>query len=160
MGENRRIGLDYCGVLITPDRVSREGGTIFDDPAPPETHLQPGVIEAVRTLQESAGGVWIISKARASLQDPMRAYLEEVEFFSRTGVPPSHLHFCLERDEKRTRAEEVRLTDFVDDRTAVLALLDGVVERRFWFSPNAADEAIPAGVTRVESWATLLPQLL
>lgn len=160
MSENLRIGLDFCGVLITPDRVSRPDGRIFDEPVAPESHLQPGVIDAVQTLSaKSAGAVWIVSKARTSLQGTMRAYLEAVRFFDRTGLPPDHLLFCLEREEKATRARELRLTHFVDDRLAVLDLLAEVVPHRFWFAPSLTTESAPAGITTVRSWAELLPQL-
>eukprot|EP01126_Amoeba_proteus_P035194 TRINITY_DN3539_c0_g2_i7.p2 TRINITY_DN3539_c0_g2~~TRINITY_DN3539_c0_g2_i7.p2 ORF type:complete len:100 (-),score=18.63 TRINITY_DN3539_c0_g2_i7:285-584(-) len=64
------------------------------------------------------------------------SFLEMKQFFSRTGILKSNVHFVEERADKAPVCENLQINCFVDDSLTVLRHLIPVkcVQVRFWFS--------------------------
>ena len=148
-----KLGIDIGRVIIAPDGGGRGdtsfiGGRIDDALATPPYE---GVFDVLPDLvQRFDGRVWLVSKARPRTQEKTRLWLAHHQFFQRTGIPADHLRFCLERPQKADHCRELEITHFVDDRWDVLQHLEGVVEHRYLFGPQAT--ATYRGVRFVESW--------
>lgn len=100
-----------------------------------------------------------MSKAGPRVQEKTRQWLRQHRFFERTGIPPDHLRFCLERPQKADHCRELAITHFIDDRADVLEHLEGVVRNRYLFGPQRKPHAM-AGVVAVLSWETARAALL
>ncbi|NUT07130.1 MAG: hypothetical protein HOV76_27005 [Hamadaea sp.] len=139
--------------------AGREEDTSFFGTRPLETPATEGVFEALATLTEGpfAGRVHLVSKAGPKVEANTRAWLQHHDFFGRTGVGVSNVHFVRERRDKAPVCERLGLTHFVDDRLDVLAYL-ATVDHRFLFT-GGTDEPVadhlPDWATAVDSWAAL-----
>ncbi|MEZ6195306.1 MAG: hypothetical protein R3F20_06230 [Planctomycetota bacterium] len=154
-----RIGLDFGGVIIPLHRAVRGEDTGLveaSDSAP-----RPGAIEAIRRMvEETEGQVWIVSKAGPRMQERTRTWLANHEFHARTGLPESHVVFCLKREEKAPICRDLGITHFVDDRIHLMQILRGVVPHLFLFvdDPGAANR--PPWVREVSSWRQCVAEIL
>jgi len=152
-----KLGIDIGRVIIAPDAADQDdtsfiGGTIEHALAtPPYDGMFDVLPEIVRYFQ---GRVWLVSKARKSVQEKTRRWLVHQRFFERTGITAGNLRFCLERVEKAERCRELGITHFIDDRQDVLHHMAGIVEHRYLFGPQA--DRAPADLVRVESWSSVL----
>ena len=80
-----RIGIDFGGVIVRNRKLVRDEdtGLAGSDKA---AVAQDGVFDAIHDIISICdGGVWIISKAGPRMQARTRAWLDTVDFFSRTG---------------------------------------------------------------------------
>jgi hypothetical protein len=75
-----------------------------------------GALDAIRQLCSACDGrVWIISKAGPRMQERTLAWLQSVDFFSRTGLQPVHVRFCLQRQDKENICRELGISHFIVD---------------------------------------------
>jgi len=124
-----RLGIDIGRVIITGDEPGGDtnfigGGT--EDVL--RTPMIEGAFDSIARLVALFGGrVWLVSKCGARMEAKTRLWLAHHRFYELTGVPESHVRFCRQRPEKRDHALELGLTHFIDDRTDVLAHLEGAV---------------------------------
>ena len=79
-----RIGIDFGGVIVRNRKLVRDEdtGLAGSDKA---AVAQDGVFDAIHE---------IISKAGPRMQARTRAWLDTVDFFSRTGLEADHVRFC------------------------------------------------------------------
>ena len=61
------------------------------------------------------------------MQERTLTWLQSVDFFSRTGMQPDQVRFCLQREEKATLGTELAISHCIDDRVRVMHILRGVV---------------------------------
>lgn len=151
-----RYGVDIGRVIIGPElggvADTRFLGSRLEEAV--HTPPAPGALDVIGELvAQSSGNVWLVSKCGPSVQRKTLAWLHHHAFFARTGMPPEHVRFCLERREKATHARELGLTVFVDDRLDVLHHLRGVVPRLLWFGEGARDA--PEWVVPARDWAVV-----
>jgi hypothetical protein len=148
-----KIGIDFGRVIVGPT-IDGKDDTSFIGTQLAEaltTPAAPDAFDVVRELWElTQGNVWIVSKAGPSVQRKSRAWLHHLDFFAVTGMPEEHLRFCLHRHEKALHARELGLTHFIDDRTDVLAHLDGIVPHRLLFGEQT--EPAPPDLEWVKTW--------
>lgn len=151
----RRLGVDVGRVIISAAGSDGEDTSFLriTGDAVLKTPPSEGVFEVLPGLvRHFEGEVWLVSKAREGMQAKTNRWLAHHRFFERTGVPPNHLRYCLERSEKASQCAELRITHFIDDRIDVITSLEGIVARRYLFGPDKPDVALPRGVTWLKTW--------
>ncbi len=157
-----RIGIDIGRVIISAADESGHSDTSFlsgNDESALRTNPAPAAFEVIRELNEAAdGAVWLVSKCGPRIQSLTRRWLAAWRFHEITGVPPSHLRFCLKRPDKALHAQELALSHFVDDRIDVLQHLRGLVPNLYLFGPQK--HSVPAWVAPVLTWQSARKQLL
>lgn len=149
-----RLGIDIGRVLIAAEGAggadtSFIGGSLSDALNTPPYE---GMFDAVAPLvKKFEGRVWLVSKCGPSVQAKSRAWLLHHRFHERTGIPPSHLRFCLERPQKADHCRELEITHFIDDRTDVLQHLKGIVPKRYLFGPQRKP-VTDSGLVLLPTW--------
>lgn len=153
---NHRIGIDIGRVIIGAV-VDGQADTAFLGSRLEDAILTPpaaGAIEGVAELvARTDGHAWLISKCGPGVQAKTRAWLKHHDFWTRTGMPPAHLRFCLRRPDKALHARQLRLTAMIDDRVDVLTHLEGIVEHRLLFGEQ--DRPAPGWAVPVRDWAAV-----
>lgn len=152
------LGVDVGGVIVT--LADRDEDTSFFGTRPLQTPAVADVFQTLAALAEQpfAGRVHLISKAGPKVAANTRDWLAHHDFFGRTGIPDTHLHFVRERRDKAEVCQRLGITHFVDDRLDVLAHLD-TVEHRYLFLGGTAEpvtQTIPPWATVVYEWAELM----
>ena len=151
-----RIGVDMGGVITRLLHTVADEDTAISDWRSPEQALAlqvPGAIAGVRQLVELAnGGVWIVSKAGPKVEDWSREWLHTVGFFGSSGLWPSNLRFCRQREDKAGICQELQLTHFIDDRVHVMQILRNVVPHLILFNPSDDDRRGTPWATAVKDW--------
>ncbi|GAA5180316.1 hypothetical protein GCM10023322_12340 [Rugosimonospora acidiphila] len=131
---------------------------------PLQTPAVAGVFDALAalTVEPFAARVHLVSRAGSKVAANTRAWLTHHDFFGRTGVPATNLHFVRERRDKAPVCQRLGITHSVDDRLDVLAYLDEV-EHRYLFlggtGGRAPDGKVPDWATGVETWAQFVTLL-
>lgn len=145
-----RVGIDFGGVVVRNRKLVRGEDTGLAGFHKAEA-AQAGVFEAFREIISICGGrVWIISKARPRMQARTQAWLDTVDFFSRTGLEADHVRFCLERQEKEAICRELEISHFIDDHVHVMQILRHTVPHLYFFREKDGERYCPP-------WATLVP---
>lgn len=151
----RRLGVDIGRVIISASCNDGDDTSFLraDVQGALQTPPHEGVFEILpRLVRHFEGQVWLVSKAREPMQQKTNQWLAHHQFFVRTGIPPEHLRYCLERHEKADHCRELGISHFIDDRLDVLGFLEGVVRRRYLFGPQKPGLVPPRGVTWLRSW--------
>ena len=155
-GTAAAAGVDIGRVLIEGDGADTSFLGASEEVAMRAPEMRGG-FEAVAALVEAlAGRVWLVSKCGPRIEARTRRWLDERQFFSRTGMRRDHLRFCRERREKVLIAESLGLDRFVDDRADVLRPMRGRLDLLVLFG---AREAEP-GLVAAPDWQQALPVLL
>jgi hypothetical protein len=152
-----RLGVDIGRVIIAGDGpdTSFVGGSDEDALRTPEI---AGATEALTRLHRALGGrVWLVSKCGARVQERTRRWLAHRRFFETTRIDPANLFFCHTRPEKAPICQKLEITCFVDDRSDVLASMNGIVPHRLWFG---ASDAHGSHVTPVAGWGEAEAEIL
>ena len=147
-----RVGIDFGGVIVrNRKQIPREDTNLADSDQAEVAH--DGVFEAIRGIVSFCDGhVWIISKAGPHMQKKTRAWLDAVDFFSRTDLDPDHVRFCLERQEKETLCRELKISHFVDDKVHVMQILRHTVPHLYLFGEHGGEGICPPWATFVFGW--------
>ena len=156
-----KLGVDIGGVII--NRAYDDTDTSFFKERYLETPAVPGAIETIRNLRDRFGEhIYLVSKAGTNTRRKSLEWLTEQQFFSATGMPVSHVHFCTERKGKTLICSQLEITHFIDDRLEVLGFLPKV-PHRYLFLPREKEvrkfRHVLPHVTQVDSW-TQLAELL
>jgi hypothetical protein len=122
-----RIGIDFGGVIVRNLHEDTGEDTSLQNSSGAEA-ARYGAFDAVRQLCSACDGrVWIVSKAGPRMQERTLSWLQSVDFFSRTGLQPDHVSFCLQRQDKATICRDLEISHFIDDRVHVMQILRGAV---------------------------------
>jgi hypothetical protein len=70
------------------------------------------------------------------MQERTLSWLQSVDFFSRTGLQPEHVCFCLQREDKASICRELGTSRFIDDHVHVMQILHGIVPHLCLFAPG------------------------
>lgn len=153
------VGIDFGGVIVKNRKLSpnEDTGLVGTDKA---EVAQDGVFEAIREIVLICDGlVWIVSKAGPRMQSRTREWLNAVDFFSRTGLDPYNIRFCLERQEKERICHELRIGHFIDDRIHVMQILRHTVPHLYLFGERGDERLCPPWATFVSDWAEIVSLL-
>ena len=100
----------------------------------------------------------IIRKAGPKIQQRSRQWLEDVDFFGRTGIAPSNLVFVRERRDKADVCCRCAVTHLIDDHVGVLQYLTTVPYRYLFVvggGKSKDTQQRPRGIRVADSWAEL-----
>jgi hypothetical protein len=86
------------------------------------------------------------------MQERTLAWMQSVDFFSRTGVQPDHVCFCLQREDKGLICRELGISHFIDDRVHIMQILRGVVPHLCLFGEPGAERFCPPWATFATNW--------
>ncbi len=154
-----RLGVDIGRVIIDGGAHPAGGDTAFfngDEPTMLATPEMPGAVEALAALVTLfAGRVWLVSKCGPKVQERTLRWLDGHDFYTRTGLDPTHVRFCRRRADKREHCVELKLTHFVDDRPDVHAAIRDVVQWQYFFGPQGGP--VPGYGHHTPSWTDALP---
>jgi len=138
-GKNARIRIDFDGVIVRNHHEDRGEDTSLNNSSGSEA-ARDGAVDAIRQLCFACDGrVWIDSKAGQRMQERSLSWLQSVDFFSRTGVQPDHVHFCLQRENRALICRELGISYFIDNRVHVMQILRGVVPHLCLFGEPGAE---------------------
>ena len=154
-----RVGIDFGGVIVRNRKLVRgeDTGLAGCDKA---AVAQDGVFDAIHEIISICEGrVWIISKAGPRMQARTHAWLDTVDFFSRTGLDADHLRFCLNRQEKAVICRELEISHFVDDHVHVMQILRHTVPHLYFFGAQGRERFCPPWATCISNWADLMAVL-
>jgi hypothetical protein len=149
---NARIGIDFGGVIVRNLHEDTGEDTSLRSSSGSEA-ARDGAFDAIRQLCSACDGrVWIVSKAGPRMQERTLAWLQSVNFFSRTGLQPDHVRFCLQREDKTSICRELEISHFIDDRVHVMQILRGVVPHLCLFGEQGAERLCPPWATFATNW--------
>ncbi|MDB1089981.1 hypothetical protein PJ985_20695 [Streptomyces sp. ACA25] len=145
------LGVDVGGVIIA--RVAAGADTSFFGSQPLTTPAVEGVFATLALLTAEPFGqrVHLVSTAGPRVARNTRAWLHHHEFFRRTGIPATHLHFVRKRADKAPVCTGLGITHFIDDHLDVLEHLT-TVSHRYLFLGGLGDAPAPA---ETPPWATV-----
>src|SRR3990167_1359211 len=155
----RVLGVDFGGVIT--DRKKNDGTDIAFKG---ENYLQTTPVinsfESLRELNKQfEGRVYVVSKCGLHTELKTRKWMSHNGFYDLTGISPTNIHYCRERNEKVPICRWIGATHFIDDKLEVLSYLD-FVPNKFLFSPDDWEiEKYNSHLnlaTRVESWKELM----
>jgi hypothetical protein len=147
-----RIGIDFGGVIIRNLHEDQGEDTSLQSSSGEQAAID-WAIEAIRQLCSTCDGrVWIVSKAGPRMQERTLAWMQSVDFCSRTGLQPDHVRFCLQREDKASICRELGISHFIDDRVHVMQILRGVVPHLCLFGETGGERICPPWACFAMSW--------
>ena len=159
-----KIGIDIGGVII--DRTKNNDNLFFSDrfleatPVPDAIHA----ITVLNFLYENQ--IYLVSKASINGMERSKRWLQHYRFYDQTGIDPTHVFFCLERKDKASIAEKLKLTHFIDDRLEVLSYLTTVPNRYLFNYDHHSDKEIEKfsmylnNITEVVNWTEAVTEII
>ncbi len=165
MDEQEILGVDVGGVIL--DFIPSYGtDTDFSGDNYLQTPEIEGAIDAIAELNQGRFKDRVHVVTRYSPEyGPGRVieWLQNKDFYNRTGIPMERYHPCEGRHEKAPICIELGVTHFVDDRAEVLShMIDQVPNLYLFRSPDAGSGEFAQFIPRfnkVESWKELLSKL-
>jgi len=162
MTHQPRLGIDIGRVIIDGASHPDGGDTAFfngDEATMLATPEMAGSVDAIATLVSQVDGrVWLVSKASLKIQAKTLRWLDERDFYRRTGLPRDQVRYCRARADKRIHCVELRLTHFVDDHPEVHEAIRGTVEHQYFFGPQR--EPVPSYGVHTPTWPVALDLIL
>lgn len=130
-----RIGIDVGGVITGSDDTEDTGLLTNNWRTASETE---GAVDGITKLVEVFGSenTFIVSKAGWKIRKRTKQWLKIIDFYNRTGMLESNVHFTFTRAEKADVAAELGLTHFIDDKAEVLSYVIATVHNVFLFRPQ------------------------
>ena len=162
--KNDTLGVDIGNVIINHRLTDKSDETLHEErySTIPATE---GVFDAIKKLNDEKfhGNIFLISKCTEWAQEKILAWLEDNDFYIKTGVKKENVFFCRERSEKDKICKDNGINYFVDDRLEVLSHMTETVPNLFLYQPKQEEvdefkEFLPK-VTRVESWEEILEKI-
>ena len=89
------------------------------------------------------------------MQAKTLAWLDAVDFYSRTGLDKSHVEFCLERRDKAVICQKLEITLFIDDRVPIMQILRSVVPNVHFYGEETAKGFCSPWAMFVSEWVSL-----
>ena len=162
MTRQPRLGIDIGRVIIDGASHPEGGDTAFfngDEATMLATPEMAGSVDAIATLVSQVDGrVWLVSKASPKIQAKTLRWLDEHDFYRRTGLPRDQVRYCRARADKRIHCVELELTHFVDDHPEVHEAIRGAVEHQYFFGPQR--EPVPSYGVHTPTWPVALDLIL
>lgn len=162
--KNKALGIDIGNVIINHRLTDKDDKTLHEErystiPA------AAGVFDSIRKLNNEKfhGDIFLISKCTPWAQEKILAWLNDNDFYTKTGVKHENVFFCRERHEKDKICKDNNIAYFIDDRLEVLSHMVETVPHLFLYQSDQAEideyrQFLPQ-VTRVESWSDILEKI-
>lgn len=153
-----RIGIDIGGVII--DRVANgQLDTTFKISNYTKTPPIDGAFLSIKQLVTAAGArnIFLVSVVDQENQIKTDQWLHGNRFYEVTGMTPSNLKNCRQRQEKAIIAKELQLTHFIDDRPDVLEHMIGIVPNLYLFQTDTNTQiSNNDSLTTVHGWSNVM----
>lgn len=157
---NQVWGIDIGNVIIDSrnldSKIEKVDEVVYATFPPTE-----GVFEAIKIINDKfSGRVYLISKCSEWAKTQIQLWLENHNFYSRTGVSKEKVYFVQERKDKDIICRKLGVTNFVDDRLEVLSYMIESTPNLFLFDPNQEEtdqfkDFLPK-VTVVKTWKDII----
>lgn len=161
---NDSLGIDIGNVIINHRLTDKDDKTLHEERYSTIPAAE-GVFDAIKKLNDEKfqGNIFLISKCTPWAQEKILAWLEDNNFYTKTGVKPENVFFCRERQEKDKICSDNNISYFVDNRLEVLSHMVNIVPHLFLYQPDQAEidefkQFLPK-VTRVESWSDIVEEI-
>ena len=123
-----------------PLRVGIDFGMTIADLQDPAAAPFPLALETIRAIVGHFGAeqVFIISKAKSGTQLKILSWLTDHDFFAKTHMLPSRVHFVRDYSDKRILVDKFGVNFFIDDSIKVLKSLAGAdtLQKAVYFRGN------------------------
>ena len=158
------LGVDIGNVIINHRHTDKSDKTLYEEKHStiPSTE---GVFEALKELNNKRfkGNIFLVSKCTEWAQEKILKWLEDNDFYARTGIKRENVFFCRERHEKEKICRNNNITHFIDNRLEVLGYLVGIVPNLFLYQPDQTEvdeykQFLPK-VIKVESWTEIIEKI-
>ena len=121
----KNIGIDLGRVLKGPTKDT------YNDP-------MPDAFEVVSKLVKKFNHTYIVSRVNDDQRNRAIKWLDEQNFYEKTGIPRENVYFCFERKDKSVFARGLNIDVFIDDRPDCLLPMNNEV-KKILFNPWAGD---------------------
>src|SRR3989344_5110604 len=162
-GMPEMLGVDLNGPIVQRIEPFRFTNLPGDRLCP--TQLIEGSVEALRTLRHRFPKIYVVSICLPRHVRLSRFFLQEADFYRKTGICYDDVHYCWGTGSKGPVCESLGVTHFIDDRLAVLSSLETVANRYLFGGRQYEIDRCPdhgellKEVQRVESWQEVLTLL-
>jgi hypothetical protein len=158
------LGVDIGNVIINHRLTDKKDKTLYEErySTIPATE---GVYESLKKLngEKFHGNIFLISKCTPWAQEKILAWLQDNDFYNRTGVKPENVLFCRERSEKDKICKDNNITYFIDDRLEVLSHMTETVPYLFLYQPEKSEvekfQQFLSKVTQVNNWSEIVEKI-
>jgi hypothetical protein len=164
MKSKQVLGVDIGNVIINHRLSNPNDKTLHDErySTIPETE---GVFDALKKLnQHFEENIYLISKCSEWAEKKILEWLNDNDFYNKTGINPEHIAFVRERHEKDAICRKFGITHFVDDRLEVLSHMIESTQNLFLYQPNPEEvkefEKFLPKVTVVNSWDEIIKHII
>jgi hypothetical protein len=153
-----RIGFDFGDTIV---KVDADENDLFRGDTPWLAEPFPEAIERIARIVEVVGShnAFIVSKVKSKATMRTPEWFIRNDFFAKTGMLASNVHYCESRAEKVPIIQELGLTHFVDNRQDVQFYIQDIVTHRLLFRPDWTLECEVADIKNrlkghrtVDSW--------
>lgn len=151
------LGIDVGGVIMK--NATEDKDTSFFSDNYLKTEAQDDAIEVINELVTMFDETYIVSKCGKKIQDKTLNWFKYHNFYSKAGINPKNVYFCVERHEKNPICKKLGITHFIDDKLEVLSYLE-TVKNRYLFKPKEQEMnrycQYLSQVKVINSWRELL----
>ena len=127
------LGVDLGNTIVRAQRRS----DLEPGAARPLPVAYPDALETLYDLGALVKEIHIVSRVTPEQKVRALQWLEASDFYTKTNIPKTRVHFCAERHEKAGICKPLGITHFIDDRPEVLAHMHGVI--KIAFDPHPSD---------------------
>lgn len=166
MNKKLVLGVDIGNVVINHRLVSQENkdNKSFYETQYSSVPATDGVFDALKTLNSYLDGeIYLISKCTPWAEEKILNWLQDNDFYAKTGMYENHIYFVRERHEKDGICQKLGITSFVDDRLEVLSHMVETVPYLFLYqsSEDEVNQFIEflSKVTTVTSWDEIVEEI-
>ena len=158
------LGIDVGNLIINHRLIDKDNKALYEERYSTIPAAE-GVFDAIKKLNNEKfhGDIFLISKCTPWAQEKILAWLNDNNFYTKTGVKPENVFFCRERHEKDKICKDNDITYFIDDRLEVLSHMVGTVPHLLLYQSDQVEtdgyrQFLPQ-VIMVESWSDVLEKI-
>lgn len=150
----QRLGIDFGRVIQGAAFATGAADTVFLSGGIEQALASPPSADAfevlARLVRRFDGQAWVISKCGPRVQERTLQWLDQHEFYDRTGVPKGNVRFCRARADKAMHCAELGITHMIDDRLEVHQALRDLVPHLYLF--GVQEGPVPEWVEHTPTW--------
>ncbi len=164
MKNKKVLGVDIGNVIINHRLSDPNDKTLYEErySTIPPTENVFNALNKLNTYFHN--DVHLISKCTEWAEKKITEWLDYNDFYTKTGIDRSHVHFVRERSDKNTLCNKLGITHFIDDRLEVLSHMIEPERTLILFQPDKSEVDIFQkylnGVTVVDTWDDVLKILI
>lgn len=87
-------------------------------------YVDPNCFNVIKNLVNLGHEIFIVSRVNEQQRERSLKWLNDIDFFNKTGVKKDNLYYCWERRDKSIFTRALNINIFVDDRIECLINMD------------------------------------